>query len=59
MGYRMRKPPVNTAAICLHMPPSLRAVVEKYADSNRLSLCEAGRDLLEAGAKALGIEEVS
>jgi hypothetical protein len=55
----MRKPPVNTAAICLHMPPSLRAVVEKYADGNRLSLCEAGRDLLEAGAKALGIEEVS
>lgn len=41
------------------MPPSLRAVVEKYADSNHLSLAEAGRSLLEAGARALEIAEVS
>jgi len=41
------------------MPPSLRAVVENYADKNHLSIGEAGRSLLEAGAKALGIVEAA
>jgi hypothetical protein len=54
-----RRQPVLTAAICVHMTPSLRGVVEQYAGNNRISLGEAGRSLLEAGAKALGIEEVS
>lgn len=30
-------------------------VVEQYANENRLSLGEAGRIFLEAGAKALGV----
>jgi hypothetical protein len=59
--YRRRTPPIYTAAICVHMPPTLRAVVENYATQNRLSIGEAGRSLLEAGVKALGlgIEEVA
>ncbi len=57
MPYRTRKPPIHTAAVCVHMPPSLRAVVENYADKNHLSIGEAGRSLLEAGAKALGVVE--
>jgi len=36
----------------------MRAAVEEYAVRNRLSLGEAGRALLEAGAKSLGIAEV-
>jgi hypothetical protein len=39
------------------MPPALRATIEGYADKNHLSIGEASRFLLEAGAKALGIEE--
>ncbi len=50
--YRTRKIPVHTAAICVHMPPSLRAVVENYATDRHISLGEAGISLLEAGAKA-------
>lgn len=53
--YRTRNPPVHTAAICVHMPPSLREVVENYASKQRISLGEAGRSLLEAGAEALGL----
>jgi hypothetical protein len=41
------------------MPPDLRAVVENYATSNHLSLADAGRSLLQAGAKALGISEAA
>lgn len=59
MAYRTRTPPVHTATVCVHMPPKLRWIVEEYADQNRLSLGEAGRALLEAGARALGIAEVS
>lgn len=55
--YRTRAQPVHTAALCVHMPGSLRMVVEQYANENRLSLSEAGRTLLEAGAKALGAAE--
>ena len=57
--YRTRKPPIHTAAICVHMPPSLRVIVENYATKNRLSIGEAGRSLLEAGARALGIVEIA
>jgi hypothetical protein len=57
--YRTRKPPIHTAAVCVHMPPSLRAVVENFADKNHISIGEAGRSLLEAGAKALGVMEVA
>jgi len=39
------------------MPPGLRSVIELYAEQNHLSLGEAGRCLLEAGAKALGVLE--
>ena len=41
------------------MPPSLRTVVENYATQKHLSIGEAGRYLLEAGARALGIAEVA
>ena len=57
--YRTKKTPIQTAAICVRMPPSLRAIVESYATKNRLSIGEAGRSLLEAGARALGIAEES
>jgi predicted phosphoribosyltransferase len=57
--FRTRRPPIHTSVVCVHMPPALRAVVEKYADENHFSIGEAGRSLLEAGAKALGIAEVS
>lgn len=53
--HRTRKPPVHTAAICVHMPPPLREVVENYATDRNISLGEAGRSLLEAGAEALGL----
>lgn len=59
MSYRTRRPPIHTAAICVHMPPSLRVVVENYAIQKHLSIGEAGRALLEAGANALGVAEVS
>lgn len=59
MPYRIRNPPVHTAAICVHMPPALRTVVENYAIQKHLSIGEAGRSLLEAGARALGIAEVA
>jgi hypothetical protein len=41
------------------MPLALRNVLESYANKNHLSLGEAGRSLLEAGARALGIEGVT
>jgi len=41
------------------MPPQLRLIVEDFATQNHLSLGEAGRSLLEAGAIALGIVEVA
>lgn len=41
------------------MPQKMRQTVEEYADQNRFSLGEAGRALLEAGARALGLAEVS
>jgi hypothetical protein len=59
MPYRTRKPPIHTAAVCVHMPPQMRSIVEDYATQNHTSLGEAGRLLLEAGAIALGIVEVS
>lgn len=59
MKHRTTRPPVNTAAICIHMPQKMRQTVEEYADQNRFSLGEAGRALLEAGARALGLAEVS
>ena len=59
MPYRTRKPPIHTAAVCVHMPPQLRLIVEDFATQNHLSLGEAGRSLLEAGAIALGIVEVA
>jgi hypothetical protein len=45
-----------TAALCIHMPPGLRKAVEQYADSESVSLAEAGRKLIEAGIKTRGIE---
>lgn len=57
MPFRTRKPPIHTAAVCVHMSPQLRSLVEDYATQNHLSLGEAGRSLLEAGAKALGVAE--
>jgi len=39
------------------MSLSLRETLERYANKNRLSLSEAGRTLLEAGAETLGISE--
>jgi hypothetical protein len=39
------------------MPPSLREVVENFASKQHISLGEAGRSLLEAGAEALGLAE--
>jgi hypothetical protein len=41
------------------MHPSLREMLEDYADKNRLSLSEAGRTFMEAGAKILGISEAA
>lgn len=55
--HRKRTPPVHTAAICIHMPPSLREVVENYATECHISLGEAGRSLIEAGAKVLAAED--
>lgn len=55
--YRTRNPPVHTAAICIHMPPLLREVVENYAAERRISLGEAGRSLIEEGAKVLAAED--
>jgi hypothetical protein len=55
MPYRTRFPPVHTSALCVHMPDGLRAVVERYADKNRLSLGEAARELLNAGIEARGL----
>lgn len=59
MVYRTRKPAMHTAALMFHVPPKTRSLVEKFADGNHISLADAGRLLLEAGAKALGIAEVS
>jgi hypothetical protein len=38
------------------MPPDLRIAIERIAIKNHVSLGEAGRALLEAGVKALGVE---
>lgn len=57
--HRIRRPPIFTASVCVHMSPKLRSTIEDYATQNHLSLGEAGRSLLEAGAKVLGIAEVS
>jgi len=57
--HRKRIQPVYTAALCVHVTQMQRKTIEQYADKNRLSLGEAGRNLLEAGAKALGISELS
>jgi hypothetical protein len=54
---RKRTAPIYTAALCVHITTEQRVLVEQYADENRLSLGEAGRNLLEAGAKALGLLE--
>ncbi len=39
------------------MPPYLRSMIEDYANKNHTSIGEAGRVLLEAGAKALEPQE--
>lgn len=49
MTYRRRTPPEMTAALCVHMPSRLRKAVEEFADSEKLSLAEAARELLERG----------
>jgi hypothetical protein len=54
---RHTKQPELTATLCLHLPPWLRAIVEEIADNEQTSLGEAGRILMSAGAKALGIAE--
>ncbi|NBJ15739.1 MAG: hypothetical protein FNP40_09240 [Dehalobacter sp. 4CP] len=59
MSYRTRKPPIHTAAVCLHMPPEMRSIIEEYANRHHISLGDAGRSMLEAGAKALGFAVVS
>lgn len=56
---RHTKKPELTATLCLHLPPGLRAIVEEIADNEQTSLGEAGRILMSAGAKALGIAEGS
>lgn len=53
-----RRKPTLTSALCIHVTVQTRHLVELYAEKNRTSLGEAGRSLLEAGAKALGIAEV-
>jgi len=40
-----------------HVPPETRALVEAFAENNHISLADAGRMIIEAGAKALGIAE--
>lgn len=52
---RHTKSPELTAALCLHLPPELRAIIEGIADNERTSLGEAGRILMAAGAEALGL----
>jgi len=54
---RHTKKPELTAALCLHLPPELRAIIEGIADNERISLGEAGRMLMTAGAEALGLTE--
>jgi len=59
MPYKRRTPPLYTATLCVHMQLSRREMLERYADKNRLSLSEAGRALMEAGAETLGVLEVA
>lgn len=56
--HRMRKVPIHTAVVSVHMPVTLRHTVERFADENRISLGDSARRLLEAGARALGLPEV-
>lgn len=49
------KPRKITTAICLLTTAEQRSIVEAYATQNQLSLSEAGRELIDLGAKAVGL----
>jgi hypothetical protein len=43
--------PILIAPLSLHMEPALRQIIERFADSERISLNKAGRTLLIEGAR--------
>jgi len=44
-----------TDVVSYRISSATRGCLEKYADENRVGLCAAARDLLNAGIKARGL----
>jgi hypothetical protein len=52
-----QKGPVRmTDALAFKVTPQHREAVERYAEQYKMGICEAARELLNAGIKARGIE---
>ena len=49
------KPRKISTAVCLLTTSEQRALIEAYATEKQLSLSQAGRELIDLGAKAAGL----